>query len=216
METTDRPLHGAPFPRTRLHPRLYLAELLGTALLVSIGLSIVIVFFSTNATDGQWNMSAAVRRAITGALFGTTGTLIALSPLGRISGAHINPAVSLAFWISGKLRWRDMVGYGSAQFAGALLGACTLLARGSARCKRALWRDNGWDECQYRPGAGWGNCRHSRADPGHFCDLCPSEHAAAHALDYAAVICMAGVVGSPALGRERQPGAQLRPRSDFR
>jgi len=117
-------------------------------------------------------MSAAVRRAITGALFGTTGTLIALSPLGRISGAHINPAVSLAFWISGKLRWRDMVGYGSAQFAGALLGACTLLARGSARCKRALWRDNGWDECQYRPGAGWGNCRHSRADPGHFCDLC--------------------------------------------
>ena len=124
-------MHGAPFPRTRLHPRLYVAELAGTALLVSVGLSIVILFFGTTSPDGQWLLSAAVRRAIAGALFGTTGTLIALSPVGRISGAHINPAVTLAFWISGKLRWRDALGYGGAQFAGALLGACPLLAWGA-------------------------------------------------------------------------------------
>jgi len=131
MDTLDRPLHGAPFPRTRLHPRLYFSELIGTALLVSVGLSIVILFFGSSNPSTQWPLSAGVRRAITGALFGATGTLIALSPVGRISGAHINPAVTLAFWISGKLRWRDALGYGSAQFAGALLGACPLLAWGA-------------------------------------------------------------------------------------
>ena len=131
METADRPLHGAPFPRTRLHPRLYMAELVGTALLVSVGLSIVILLFGTTITGASWHLSADVRRAIAGALFGTTGTLIALSPVGRISGAHINPAGTLAFWISGKLRWRDALGYVSAQFAGALLGACPLLAWGA-------------------------------------------------------------------------------------
>lgn len=130
MENSDRPLHGAPYPRTRLHPRLYLAELVGTALLVSIGLSIVILCFGAAKPDAQWVLSAPVRRAIAGALFGTTGTLITLSPVGRISGAHINPAVTLAFWLSGKLRWRDALGYGLAQFAGALLGACPLLAWG--------------------------------------------------------------------------------------
>jgi aquaporin Z len=130
MENSDRPLHGAPFPRTRLHPRLYMAELVGTALLVSIGLSIVILLFGTVSADDWWRVPAEVRRAIAGALFGTTGALIALSPVGRISGAHINPAVTVAFWISGKLRWRDVIGYGSAQFAGALLGACPLLAWG--------------------------------------------------------------------------------------
>jgi aquaporin Z len=131
MATPDRPLHGAPFPRTRLHPRLYLAELIGTALLVCIGLSIVILLFGTSTAGVHWSITAGMRRAIAGALFGTTGTLIALSPVGRISGAHINPAVTLAFWISGKLRWRDVIGYGSAQFSGALLGACPLLAWGA-------------------------------------------------------------------------------------
>jgi aquaporin Z len=131
MAHSDRPLHGAPYPRTRLHPRMYAAEFVGTALLVSVGLSIVILFFGSATPDRQWMLSAEVRRAITGALFGTTGTLIALSSVGRISGAHINPAVTLAFWISGKLRWRDALGYGSAQFAGALLGACPLLFWGT-------------------------------------------------------------------------------------
>ena len=36
-----------------------------------------------------------MRRALTGGCFGTVGALIAISPLGRLSGAHINPAVSL-------------------------------------------------------------------------------------------------------------------------
>ena len=49
------------------------------------------------------------RRLITGFLFGTTGALIALSPVGRESGAHINPVVTLGFWLMGKLDSRIAV-----------------------------------------------------------------------------------------------------------
>jgi len=119
----DRPLHGQPSPYDRLHPLLYLAEAAGTALLVAIGLSIVIA--ATLFPAGP------LRRALTGGCFGLVGTLITISPLGRISGAHINPAVSLAFWLEGKLAWRDMTGYVLAQMLGGVLGALPLLCWGA-------------------------------------------------------------------------------------
>lgn len=71
-----------------------------------------------------------VRSVITGFLFGTTGALIALSPVGKVSGAHINPAVSAGFWLMGKLNARVALGYIVAQLAGACLGALPLLAWG--------------------------------------------------------------------------------------
>lgn len=39
---------------------------------------------------------------------------------GHISGAHYNPAVSLAVWIRGKISMGDMIGYWMSQIAGAL------------------------------------------------------------------------------------------------
>jgi aquaporin Z len=46
-----------------------------------------------------------------------------VSPLGRLSGAHINPAVTLAFRIVGRVSGHDVVGYLVAQLVGALAGA---------------------------------------------------------------------------------------------
>ena len=86
-------------PYNRLHPRLYLAEAAGTALLLFFGLSVVIAFFAPGGVLAMLLPSAALRRALAGACFGTVGALITISPLGRISGAHINPAVSFAFWL---------------------------------------------------------------------------------------------------------------------
>jgi aquaporin Z len=126
----DRPLHGQPVPANRLHPRLYAAEAVGTALLVAVGLSIVIAIFGRDGPIATLVPSAAWRRAIAGAGFGTVGALIAISPLGRLSGAHINPAVSLAFWLEGKLAWRDLLGYMLAQMLGAVAGAVGLLLWG--------------------------------------------------------------------------------------
>jgi aquaporin Z len=127
----DRPLHGEPSPPDRLHPALYLAEAAGTAILVAVGLSIVIAMFARGSPVAVWLPSAAVRRALAGGCFGTVGALIAISPLGRISGAHINPAVSLAFWLESKLAWRDALSYMLAQLIGAAAGAVPLLAWGS-------------------------------------------------------------------------------------
>ena len=130
MTGLDRPLHGQPVPHDRLHPQLYLAEAAGTALLVGVGLSLVIVFFGAGSPLVAWLPANALRRVLTGACFGTVGALIAISPLGRISGAHINPAVSLAFWLEGKLAWRDTLGYVLAQLLGAVIGALPLLLWG--------------------------------------------------------------------------------------
>ena len=51
---------------------------------------------------------------------------MAISPLGRLSGAHINPSVSLAFWAHGKMHHHDVLGYVLAQFLGGILGAWLL------------------------------------------------------------------------------------------
>ena len=55
--------------------------------------------------------------------------------LGRASGAHLNPAVSLAFWVGGRLSHRDLAGYVAAQLVGGLAGA----AAGRALLPRASW-----------------------------------------------------------------------------
>lgn len=111
--------------------RLYAAELVGTALLIAVGLSIVILAFGHGSPIPGWLPSAPWRRVGTGFLFGTTGMLIAISPLGKESGAHINPAVTLGFWLMGRLRGRHAIGYVLCQLLGAILGALPLLAWGS-------------------------------------------------------------------------------------
>ncbi len=109
---------------------LLVSELIGTALLVLVGLSVVIVMFGEGSPVPRRLGNAEVRRALTGFLFGTTGALIALSRVGRVSGAHINPAVSFGFWLMGKIGAETLLAYVAAQVAGAVLGALPLLAWG--------------------------------------------------------------------------------------
>jgi len=66
--------------------------------------------------------NAAHRGIFGGIAMGTTAIAIFLSPWGRRSGAHINPAVTLAFWRLGKIANRDAAFYVLAQFAGACAG----------------------------------------------------------------------------------------------
>jgi glycerol uptake facilitator-like aquaporin len=56
-----------------------------------------------------------------------TGTILTvlILTLGPISGAHFNPAVTLAFAATGKLSWRDVPPYLAAQFAGAFAGVAS-------------------------------------------------------------------------------------------
>jgi len=106
------------------------AEFAGTALLVAAGVSLVILDFGAGSPVAAAIRSEAARRALTGFGFGCVGALIAVSPLGKTSGAHINPAVTLAFWLNGTMRASYAVGYVAAQLAGGVAGALPLLAWG--------------------------------------------------------------------------------------
>ncbi len=98
------------------------AEGLGTGLLLLGGLSAVFLDFGKGSPMPALVPSASLRLLLTGLLFAATGSLVAVSPLGRLSGAHLNPCVTLAFWSSGHVSRSDLLGYLGAQFLGALCG----------------------------------------------------------------------------------------------
>jgi aquaporin Z len=110
---------------------LYGSEFAGTALLVAVGLSFVILDFGTGTPVARWLPDPGPRRVLTGFLFGLTGAMITISPVGKHSGAHLNPVVTLSFWLIGKLPGRCAAGYVAAQFLGGGIGAVPLLAWGA-------------------------------------------------------------------------------------
>jgi aquaporin Z len=110
--------------------RLFLSELVGTAVLLWWGLSLVIFMFGAGTPMERVVPSVVLRQIMTGFLFGCVGATIALSPVGKESGAHINPAVTLAFWLFQKLDTRTALGYVVAQLIGASVGCVPLLAWG--------------------------------------------------------------------------------------
>ena len=113
-----------------LEPRLLISEAIGTGCLLFFGLSIVIFNWRDGSPVASWIPSEGLRRLITGFLFGSVGCLVTLSPVGKISGAHINPVVSMAFWLRGKMRASTMIGYILSQMIGAVLGCLPLLLWG--------------------------------------------------------------------------------------
>ena len=96
-----------------------LSELLGTYLLVLIGPGTVA------AVSIAQDISPLEALLIIGFAFGATVALVILL-LGRISGAHINPAVTLAHTVAGKTTLEMFLPYVSSQVLGGLLGAFTV------------------------------------------------------------------------------------------
>jgi aquaporin Z len=87
--------------------------------------------FGTGSPVASVVPSEGMRRLLTGFLFGSLGASIALSPVGKESGAHINPIVTFGFWVVGRLSSRVALGYVFAQLAGALAGCLPLQAWGA-------------------------------------------------------------------------------------
>jgi len=93
----------------------YIAELLGTAILVFVACGTAV--FS--------NQLGFVNIVATALAFGLTIVALAYT-IGRISGAHVNPAVSLGALINKKISVKDFCFYVIAQFIGAILGGLLL------------------------------------------------------------------------------------------
>ena len=91
----------------------YIAECLGTAVLVLFGCGIAVV--------SGGNLVA------TALAFGLAIVACAYV-IGDISGCHVNPAVSLAMLVSKKISGKDFIGYVIAQIVGAFVGAGILYA----------------------------------------------------------------------------------------
>jgi aquaporin Z len=107
--------------------KFFISEFFGTALLLLGGLSIVIFMFGSGSPMTQLIPDVKLRQVITGFLFGSIGASIALSPIGKISGAHINPAVTMVFWLFRKIEGRLAITYILAQLTGAIIGCLPLL-----------------------------------------------------------------------------------------
>jgi glycerol uptake facilitator protein len=93
----------------------YLAEFLGTMLLVVLGDGVVgnVVLANTKGQNSGWIViTAGWALAVT----------IAVYCVGSISGAHLNPAVTIAMATIGKFAWGDVPAYIAAQVAGGVLG----------------------------------------------------------------------------------------------
>ena len=91
----------------------FFAEFFGTLILVLFGCGAAVL---GGDAVGQLGIALAFGFAIIALAYG----------LGPISGGHVNPAVSLAIFIAGRMSVREMLIHWAAQFAGALAGAVIL------------------------------------------------------------------------------------------
>jgi len=93
----------------------YVAEFIGTMLLIIFGDGVVagVLLNKSKAQNSGWIVIA----------FGWgMAVLVAVYVVGRISGAHINPAVTISLAVVGKFPWAQVPGYIISQFLGALVG----------------------------------------------------------------------------------------------
>jgi len=91
----------------------YVAEALGTFALVFAGTGAIIINETTNG---------AITHAGVALTFGLV-VLAMIYTVGDISGAHLNPAVTLGFWTARRLPGRELVPYILSQVTGALIAS---------------------------------------------------------------------------------------------
>jgi glycerol uptake facilitator protein len=94
----------------------FLAELIGTMLLIILGDGVVanVVLNRTKGQNSGW-IVITVGWAVAVAM--------AVYAVGRLSGAHLNPAVTIGLAATGSFSWAEVPSYVAAQMIGAFLGA---------------------------------------------------------------------------------------------
>jgi len=107
---------------TRPHVRAWLSEFAGTTILLFAVALVARWLGGPHSALAAAVPAAPGRAAITGVVSGAVVGLLIISPLGRSSGGHFNPAVTVTFWQLRALPGRDAIAYVAAQLAGSLAG----------------------------------------------------------------------------------------------
>lgn len=94
----------------------YVAEALGTFALVFCGTGAIVIDQQTGGTIGHAGIAATFGLVVTAMIY----------TFGEVSGAHFNPAVSVAFSLAKLFRWKDVAPYVIAQLSGAFLASLVL------------------------------------------------------------------------------------------
>ena len=99
-------------------PRKLIAEFIGTAILVFAAVGTATLSFGFKLFGTSY--SAGV---VTTALAFGLVLMALVYAIGPISGCHVNPAVSLGFVVSGRMKVTEALGFWVAQIAGGIAGA---------------------------------------------------------------------------------------------
>src|SRR5215813_10774633 len=105
-----------------MHWPEYLMEAAGLGLFMVSACAFTVLLFHPASAVVRALPDADLRRMLTGIAMGLTAITIIYSPLGKRSGAHLNPAVTLTFWRLGKIEGWDAAFYILAQFVGGAAG----------------------------------------------------------------------------------------------
>jgi aquaporin Z len=106
----------------RRHWPEYLSEAAGLGLFMVSACAFTVLLEHPASGVHRFFESAFARRVLMGIAMGATSLAIVTSPLGQRSGAHLNPAMTLNYFLLGKIRPTDALWYVTAQFAGGALG----------------------------------------------------------------------------------------------
>jgi aquaporin Z len=120
----------------RRHWFLYVDEGVELAIFMVAACVGTVLLFGVGSIGVREIGSAGVRRGLMGMAMGLTAVGIIHSPMGKRSGAHFNPAVTLTYLRLGKIGVWDAVGYVAGQFAGGIAGvgiAAALLGKALAQ-----------------------------------------------------------------------------------
>ncbi|HLO00512.1 MAG TPA: aquaporin [Pyrinomonadaceae bacterium] len=110
------------FHSLRLHWPEYLMEAGELGIFMIAACTFAVLIFHPSSPVSQAIENEAVKRMLMGVAMGSTAIAIIFSPIGKRSGAHFNPSVTLTYFRLGKVAAWDAVFYIAFQFLGAIAG----------------------------------------------------------------------------------------------
>jgi len=120
--STSHGMRTLPIDAVKKNWHLYAYEAVELALFMVSACTFTIFLFDPSWLAVRLIPNAIIRRALMGVAMGFTALVIIHSPMGKRSGAHFNPAITLTYFRLGKIGFWDSLFYVASQFVGAIIG----------------------------------------------------------------------------------------------